>query len=109
MTRSMDLETAIEMANEDSPLKYGSYEHEDEEEERMKSGGRSGGSGDSRPRKTLPTDFRNGSFVSITHTYKTPMANWRHYKVHPECAENRFISTLQRCCTLNAVPSPPDD
>lgn len=64
MTRSMDLETAIEMANEDSPLKYGSYEHEDEEEERMKSGGRSGGSGDSRPRKTLPTDFRNGSFFT---------------------------------------------
>lgn len=70
MTRSMDLETAMEMVNRDSPLKHGSYEHENEEE-RMKSGERSGGSGRSRPRKALPTDFRNGCFVRFHHIYKS--------------------------------------
>lgn len=109
MTRSMDLETAMEMVNGNSLLKNGSYEHEYEEEERMKNGERSGGSGGSRPRKALPTDFRNGSFVSTPRIYETSIANWRHYKVYSECAENRFIATLQRSCTLNAVPSPSND
>lgn len=70
MPRSMDLETAMEMVNKDSPLKHGSYEHEDEEE-RMKSGERSGGGGRSRPRKALPAGFRNGSLVRSHHIYKS--------------------------------------
>lgn len=79
------------MVNEDSFFKYGSYEYEDEEEERMKSGGRSGGSGDSRLRKILLMDFRNGSFVSIIYIYKIFMVNWCYYKVYFECVENCFI------------------
>ncbi|KAE8542864.1 hypothetical protein D1P53_000927 [Cryptococcus gattii VGV] len=116
MTRSMDLETAMEMVNRDSPLKHGSYEHE-AEEERMKSGERSGGSGSSRPRKALPADFRNGSFKTASSQLSNDLAPSTRSRLRqmidspahhhsPSPLSSRFSTTSRLAREYDPVRSP---